>query len=50
MEPRLIDGRKRIVLGHDVLDALGVTSGDYVVFKIRQGAVSMHRVDWKIRD
>ena len=45
-KPRVIDRQKRVALPSQVLDALGVESGDYLTFTVNGANVSLHRVRW----
>lgn len=41
--PRKVDPNSRVVLPPDVLKALGIRPGDYVVFDIQQEGVTIYR-------
>jgi AbrB family looped-hinge helix DNA binding protein len=48
-KPRAIDGLNRVVLPGEVREALGVASGDYLVFKVEGKRAYMVPVDWEER-
>lgn len=45
-KPRLIDRQNRVALPPDVLAALKLEAGDYVVFEIEDGKARLHKVKW----
>ena len=45
-QPRLVDQHKRVVLPKDVLDSLGLDSGDYVVFGVEGDKAWIKKVKW----
>lgn len=47
-KPRLIDAQNGVALPSDVLDALGVESGDHVAFELESGRVTLHKVRWTV--
>lgn len=44
--PRQIDAQNRVVLPSEVMKALGVNTGDYVMFEIAGAEVRLHKVRW----
>lgn len=47
-KPRMIDQQKRVALPAEVLAALGLDAGDYVVFEVDGNRVSVHKVKWTV--
>lgn len=47
-KPRLIDHQNRVALPGEVMRALGVRSGDYVAFEIKDGEVRLRKVRWVV--
>lgn len=45
-EPRKIDAQGRVHVPPEVMRVLGVGPGDYVLFDVADGAVTLRRVRW----
>ena len=47
-KPRLIDQQSRVALPAEVLKALSVKRGDYVVFRVDKNEVKILRTKWSV--
>lgn len=48
-KPRPVDGLNRVVIPPEVREAIGVESGDYVIFKVEGKRAYIVPVDWSER-
>ena len=48
-KPRLVDQHKRVVVPKEVLEALGIDSGDYVAFKVENRTARMFKVELSLK-